>query len=526
MALVDVDKWKNRYARLSARTLALWRYASDGVWRDTRNFWWINVTKTLNISVRSFLDSDLQSKACAMTYRTILAIVPALALLFALGRGFGLQTVLEDELYSSFPAQKEAIKQALQFADSYLDTSGEGLFLGVGIAFLLWTLISLVSSVEDTFNVLWGIKNSRSLWRKITDYTAMLLILPVLMICGSGLTIFMSSSLQAIFIFPFMTPVIHMILDGASWLFTWLFFAAVFILIPNTKVKKGNAIIAGVIAGTGFRILQWLFVTGQLYVTRYNAIYGSFAFLPLLLIWVQLTWVITLSGSLLCYASQSIVQFSFQSDINNISISYRQKVAVGLAAVVVRSFTSSRKAPTAMYLSKAYEIPSKLVSEVVEILVETGILVRVIIDEKAEIYGLQPAINPDELTLRYVLNKLENRGVDNFIDNFDENFKSINELADKIIAQVDKVTDDVRLEDIDIMSENKAMQIVERKNHIHSQNTCKKFKAFIAEIERADIKARENKPENQKQTITPSRNHQTSINKIKQNENEKSNRNN
>ena len=321
-------KYKQLYERTLRRALNVWAYVSDDVWRDTRNIWWINTIKTLNLTVRSFLDSDLQSKACAMAYRTMLAIVPALALLFAIGRGFGLQTVLENELYHVFPAQEEAIHKALEFADSYLNQTGEGLFLGIGIAFLLWTLISLVSNVEDSFNTIWSVKTGRSIWRKITDYTAMLLILPVLMVCASGLTIFMSSSLQSIFNFKFMTPLLHIMFEGASWVFTWLFFAAVFILIPNTRVNKTNALIAGVIAGTGFRILQWLFVTGQLYVTRYNAIYGSFAFLPLLLIWMQLTWVITLSGALLCYASQNIFQFSFQSEINKISISYRMKVTL------------------------------------------------------------------------------------------------------------------------------------------------------------------------------------------------------
>ncbi len=473
MALIDFKKWKDRYERVLSRALSTWAYVSDGVWRDTRNIWWVNTVKTLNICVRSFMSADLQSKGCAMAYRTMLAIVPALALLFAIGRGFGLQDILRDELYNAFPAQHEAISQGLQFADSYLNQSGEGLFLGIGIAFLLWTLISLVSSVEDSFNSIWGVRTPRSVWRKITDYTAMLLILPVLMICASGLTIFMSSSLQAIFDFSFMTPIIHFILDGASWIFTWLFFAMVFILVPNTKVNKTNALLAGVLAGTGFRVLQWLFVTGQLYVTRYNAIYGSFAFLPLLLIWMQLTWVITLSGSLLCYASQNIFQFSFQSDINNISISYRQKVAVGLAAVVTRNFVAGHKPPTELKLSIAYGIPSKLVSEVIDILVETGILTRVVIDPKSEVYGLQPALNPEVLTLKYVLGKIENRGVDNFIEDFDRTFHAVDSAARRIVEKVAEVAQNIKLTELDIISVEDALTKAEVKDHIRQRRAKK-----------------------------------------------------
>ena len=466
MALINTAKYKRIYVRSLSRATKAWEYASDGVWRDTRSIWWINIVKTLNLTIRSFLDTDLQSKACAMAYRTMLAIVPALALLFAIGRGFGLQTVLENELYTVFPAQEEAIRTALQFADSYLNQTGEGIFLGVGIAFLLWTLISLVSNVEDSFNTIWSVKTSRNIWRKITDYTAMLMILPVLMVCASGLTIFMSSSLQAIFHFKFMTPLIHVMLESASWIFTWLFFGAVFILIPNTKVNKTNALIAGIIAGTGFRVLQWLFVTGQLYVTRYNAIYGSFAFLPLLLIWMQLTWVITLSGALICYASQNIFQFSFQSEINSISISYRQKVSIGIAAVVTRSFVAGNKPPTSLSLSIAYGIPSKLVSEVVDTLVEAKILSRVIIDAKSEIYGLQPAIDPQSLTLKTLLDRLQNHGREDFIANFDETFKSVDDLIDNINFQIDKISSQILLQDINIIQEEKALMIAAVKDHI------------------------------------------------------------
>jgi len=456
-----IGNLKSLFKRLYVRGRAWWKYASGGIWRDTRSLWWVRIVKTLNLSVRSFLDADIQSQACALTYRTLLAIVPALALLFAIGRGFGIQTVFQDELYRMFPAQKEAIEQALLFADSYLSKTGEGLFLGIGIAFLLWTLISLVGNVENTFNKIWDIKSGRSIWRKITDYTAMLLILPVLMICASGLTIFVSNTLQDMFRFSFMTPLISLSLNGASWIFTWLFFTAVFILIPNTKVNKVNALIAGVFAGTGFRVLQWLFVSGQIYVTRYNAIYGSFAFLPLLLIWVQLTWVITLSGSLLCYASQNIFRFSFQSETDGISMSYHRKVTIGVAVAVTRMYTQGKPAPTPLSLSLAYAIPIRLMNRVVDLLVDCGILTRVIINNsKTDGYGLQPAVDPQLLTISHVFDKLNNYGRTGFISNFDKDFAEVNALMDKIDVQVKKTTDTIRLTDIEITAQDLSMSNV------------------------------------------------------------------
>ena len=255
-------------ARLTARAMRQWDYCSAGVWTDTRRSWRVRLIKTLNLSVRSFLDRDLQSQAAAMTYKTVLAIVPALALLLAISKGFGLQSLIQSELVKLFPVQSDAVEATFTFVDSYLATANEGIFVGVGIVFLLYTLISLLGSVEDSFNLIWGIKRGRTIGRKITDYTAILLILPVMLLCSSGITVFMSSLLQTALPFKIMTPVISGIVDFVGVLLGWLLFAGTYTLVPNTHVKFKNAFIAGILAGTGFIVLQWLFVTGQIYVTR------------------------------------------------------------------------------------------------------------------------------------------------------------------------------------------------------------------------------------------------------------------
>ncbi|MDE6468804.1 MAG: YihY/virulence factor BrkB family protein [Muribaculaceae bacterium] len=146
----------SRFQRLITGATSAWNYFNTGVWSDPRRKWWINVVRTLNLSINSFLNRDIQTQACAMTYRTLLAVVPALALILAIGRGFGIQSVLQEELYHLFPAQKVAIQYAMNFVDSYLQQASEGIIVGVGILFLLYTLISLISNVEDTFNFIWG----------------------------------------------------------------------------------------------------------------------------------------------------------------------------------------------------------------------------------------------------------------------------------------------------------------------------------------------------------------------------------
>lgn len=445
-------RWARTATRIQNAIVNGWEYWSDGIWRDNRSSVWVNVLKTVNISVSSFLNKDLQGQACALTYRTMLAIVPALALLFAIGRGFGFQNLLQDELMSIFPSQEATVETALRFVDSYLNQSSEGMFVGVGLIFLLWTLISLIGNVENTFNMIWGVRQGRSFWRKITDYTAMFLILPVLMICAAGLSIMLSSTLQQFFHMSFMTPVIAILLDIGSWVFTWLFFGGVFALIPNAKVKFKNALLAGVLTGTAFKVLQWLFATGLLYVTRYNAIYGSFSFVPLLLLWIQLTWMSVLCGTLVCYSSQNIFLYAFSTEIGHISVNYRNRVITGVAALIVQRFVAQRPPLTKTDITQPSEIPPRLVSDVLDSLIETGLFVRVAIDIKEEIFGYQPGVDPGILTLGLLRMRLNSMGRNSFIPNFSKRFPGPVKACDEIEEATAKYGDSFLLKDLPIDS--------------------------------------------------------------------------
>lgn len=447
---MESGKAKQGMMALKAWFMRVWEYCCRGVWADTRNDWRIDLIKTLNLSVSSFLNADLQSRAAALTYRTMLAIVPALALVFAIGRGFGFQNLLQTQLFNYFPAQRKALEQAFGFVDSYLAQASEGVFVGVGIVFLLWTLISLVGSVEESFNVVWGVKKGRGIWRKVTDYTAIFLILPVLMICASGLSIFMSSTLQDAIAFRFLSPVFPVLLDVATYILTWLFFAGMYVLVPNTKVRFRNAFVAGIISGTAFQVLQWLFVSGQMYVAKYNAIYGSFSFLPLFLIWMQFVWVICLSGAVICYSSQNIFRFSFSSEIKNISVDYRRKVTVAVMAVVVRRFIEGGGAMRVADFVKDYDMPTRLVGEIVSDLIDARILSRVADEDDDGELAVLPAKDVSRLTVGELLNTLDNYGATRFIPHFDERFEPVSGVVDNADVQRAGSAGNVLIADIKI----------------------------------------------------------------------------
>ena len=435
--------------RIVQWTTDRWRYCTDGVWRDTADKPMVHLVK-INLSVRGFMNADLQSQACAMTYRTLLAMVPALAMLFAIARGFGFQNLVESEILSFFPSQHTALKAAFGFVDSYLAQTSEGVFVGIGVVVLLWTLISLLGSVEDSFNNIWNITSGRSIFRKMTDYLAILLILPVFMICSASLSLLVSSTLQQLLDVDFLKPTVNWLLDLGSYIFTCLFFLVSYLFIPNTKVRFKPAAIVSLFVGAAFQLLQWIFVSGQMYVSKYNAIYGSFSFLPLLLIWLQLVWLVTFIGALLCYASQNAGQFNFYKDVDDISLIYRRKVAVAIMVIIARRFTEGKPAITSRQLAIDYGLPIALVSPLVECLNRIGLVN--FIEAKADLleHPLQPAVDVNGLTVGHVISLMQSEGTSDFIPDFRKNFGAIDKLCDDVTDRMITAADETQLISLNI----------------------------------------------------------------------------
>ncbi|MDE5774036.1 MAG: YihY/virulence factor BrkB family protein, partial [Muribaculaceae bacterium] len=346
----------NFFANLIDKAVAFGNYCWTGVWKEAQNTFKVRLIKTLNLSVRSFMDRGLQMKSAALTYSTVLAIVPALALLFAIGRGFGFQDLLAANIFSYFPSQHQALETAITFVDSYLKEASGGVFVGVGIIMLLWTLISLLSTIEEAFNNVWDIKKDRTIYQKITDYIAICMLIPVLMVCSSGVSIFMSTVVQSNVHLAFLSPLINIALELSPLVLAWLAFSLSYFLIPNTKVQFKYAAISGAVCAIAFQILQLLFVNGQIYVSKYNAIYGSFSFLPLLLIWLQLSWLVLLFGCVLTYSMQNIFAFNFLGNVTNISPDYHRKIALIVTAAIFERFKTGQKPLTHNEISEIYDI--------------------------------------------------------------------------------------------------------------------------------------------------------------------------
>jgi membrane protein len=288
-----------------------------------------------------------------------------------------------------------------------------GVFVGIGIVLLLWTVLSLISNIENCFNEIWLVKKSRSYYRRVTDYFSFMLLLPIFIICSSGLSIFVSTIFSTLSEYNLFTPFLSSLIKTAPYILTIFLFTGLYMFLPNTRVKFRNAFYAGIFAGILFQTFQYIYISGQIWVSKYNAIYGSFAALPLLLLWLQMSWFICLLGAELAYAGQNIQDYEFEADSKNISRRYKDFAILSVLAIIVKRFELSEKPYTSQEISLNYKIPTRLVSAILFELMELH-LVNEVKDEEKRVICYQPSIDINKITVGGLLEKIDLHGSENF----------------------------------------------------------------------------------------------------------------
>ena len=273
------------------------------------------ILKVIVLAVKRYQADHLQRSASALTYSTFLSLIPLLAVLLAIAKGFGFSNIIESQLVQSFPVQKEVLIAIFTFIDSYMQHTRDGIFLGLGLILLFYTVYNLISNIENTFNAIWQVSKGRSFFRRITDYFSACLIIPLFLVCSAGISIWIATALDTIKEYQLIAPVFQVIIAVSPLIISIFVFTALYMFMPNTNVQFKPAFFAGIFAAIGFNLFQYLYINGQIWVSKYNAIYGSFAALPLLLLWMQLSWVICLIGTEIAYAGQNVQNFEFESDV-------------------------------------------------------------------------------------------------------------------------------------------------------------------------------------------------------------------
>ena len=397
----------------------IWRITQDEVSRST--FFFLNIVKTIYICITRFSSERISTKASALTYNTLLAIVPLLAVLFGIARGFGFSDLAESQIRLGFAGNPEAHDTIMSFVNSYLSQTQGGVFIGFGLFLLLWTVIRLVSNIEITFNRIWEVKTSRSVFRKVTDYFSMLLLLPVLVVLSGGITIFMNTIMKDTTRFVLLAPVLKFLIQAIPYVLIWIIFTGLYIFMPNTKVHFKHALISGILTGTAYQFFQYLYISGQIWVSRYNAIYGSFAALPLFLLWLQLSWTICLFGVELTYAGQNIKSFSFDKDTRNISRRYNDFITTLILSAVIKRFVEKKPPYSASEIAEKFQIPLRLTKKTLYHLKDLGMIHEKAIDYKSEPVTYMPSVDPSQTNMALLMAKLDSYGSEDFKINKEKN---------------------------------------------------------------------------------------------------------
>lgn len=390
-------------------TVDIWRITPKDV--SSLQYLLISIVKKLSLAVKFFLTKGTGDLAAALTYSTLLAIVPICAVVFAVARGFGFSKYIEEWFRNALSGQSQAAEIIIGFVNSYLVHTQSGVILGVGLLFMLWTVLRLTRTIEQTFNNIWQVKHERTLFRTVTDYLAMVFLMPILIVLISGISIFMTAFVDRAQGYMLLAPMLQIGLKVMPFVIMSCVFIGLYIFMPNTKVKLTAAIAPGILAGVAMQVLQLFYIHGQMLLSSYNAIYGSFAALPLFMLWVQISWTICLFGAQLCYTNQNLEDLAFLTNPNEISHRYRLLMSAVLLSKICNRFVEGKKPYTALELKLETNIPIRVTNDLLYNLTEVNLINSSVCHEDHDgdlIY--QPAQTLDHITVGVMVDRLEALG--------------------------------------------------------------------------------------------------------------------
>lgn len=395
--------------------------------------------KIFTMVFKGYNKDRVEMRASALTYYSILSIVPIVAMIFGIAKGFGFETYLKEKLVESFASQEKVLEWILTFVDRYLSNINGGVIAGVGIAILFWSVMKLLGNIEASFNDIWQLKKARVMSRKFSDYISLVIITPILLLVSSSTTIFLSEEIKSSSeVFPllgYIGPVLSFMVNLIPYVLIWMVFTLLYIIMPNTKVKFKPALVAGIIAGTMFQVLQWGYFYFQSMLTSYGAIYGSFAALPLFLIWMQFSWLIVLFGAEVAYSNQNVEHYEAESEVFNISNHVKRTVTLLLLREIVLNFKNSQLPETAEQLANKLDLSVRLARDILYELCETNIISETITKNVKE-NAYQPAMDIDKLTVGFVLDVLDKRGQDKLTSGNPKEVEKMKKVVDGFMEEI------------------------------------------------------------------------------------------
>ncbi len=430
-------------------TVGIWKmplYEVSGV-----KLFLIKQLRIIMLALRGFSEDKVSLRASALTFYSLLSVVPTVAMIFGIAKGFGFQNKLEAELIKGFQGHEEALNWIVNMARNYLENVKGGVIAGIGLIILFWTVMGLLSNIERSFNGIWQVKKSRPFVRKFTDYFSIMLIAPIFLFVASSANVFITSQIDLITtevaLLGQIKPVINFFLHFIPYFLIWFLLTIVYMAMPNTKVNFTSALVGGIIAGTLVQLSQWGYVYFQIGVSRYNALYGSFAALPLFLIWLQLSWLIVLLGAEISFAKQNVARYEFEYDSLNISYRLKRILTLLVANFVIKIFEKGDSPFTSYQLARELKIPVRVVRNITFELTEAGIFSETLRQNPKE-KAYQPGKDIHTITVHSVLKNLENKGMKKMTSVGSKEYLKITGVVEDFEQTIENSPSNVLLKDI------------------------------------------------------------------------------
>lgn len=391
----------------------LWRQSHMEVHAPKKRLLY-RILQTLILVGRGFKDQVLVVRANSLSFALLFAFIPMMALIYAIARGFGFEEILTDKISSSFLSEANIAPVLLEWIERYLETAREGLFLGIGLIVLIWAVYAFFNMLENSFNSIWNVKQSRSFARRMTNYVMTLLLVPVLVVVTSGISIFLNSTGILASLLDGIVPIRKFMLRFLPFVATAGVFTWIFIAIPNTKVKFSSAIIPGVLMGLLYQVVQALSMFLVVLFARMSIVYGAFSAIPLVLVWLHITCWLLLIGAELAFAIQNNDMFAYEKDLETMSRRYKDYVMLYLLSVIIRRFEQGKVPQTAQEMAAKNQLPIRLVQQLLSRLEETNIVRRVYV-EQAEDETFVPALDTRQITVEMVIGRISAQGTEEFL---------------------------------------------------------------------------------------------------------------
>ncbi len=411
----------------------------------------IRQLRIIILALQGFQKNRINLHASALTFYSLLSVIPVAALVFGISKGFGFEERLEKLIRELF-AEREDLKVVadyiIDFANNMLLEINGGFIAGIGLIVLFWAVMQVLGNIEDSFNAIWEIKKARPFIRKFSDYLSMMLVLPVLFLISSTVTVYLSNYVtDSTGFLQYLGPLVTFLVKLIPYIIIYLLFTLLYVVMPNTKVNIKYGLYAALISGTIYQIVQWIYIEFQVGVSRYGAIYGSFLALPLFLVWLQLSWLIVLLGAELSFAYQNIEKYEFESEALKIPLNKKRLVTFLIIHQIIKGFMQGSPPMSASQIGHTLGIPIRLVRDILFELNESGLIAETTTESPKE-RAFLPAVDINQITISFVQNKLDMQGQDLSIAGENKDLKNLTAIHAELLKAMEKSPSNKLLKDI------------------------------------------------------------------------------